>query len=95
MKKTFLSSRQELRELILELTEIAKTKSVLALPEKYYEIDDDFMKYALQSVVDGVGSLLRGLFGFCFWLWESGFCILGRGLEMVVGSIEFHWCERK
>ena len=29
-------------------------KSVLALPEKYDEIDDDFMKYALQAVVDGV-----------------------------------------
>jgi len=37
-----------------ELTEIAKTKSVSALPEKYNEIDDDFMKYALQSVVDGI-----------------------------------------
>jgi flagellar motor component MotA len=54
MEKTLLSSRQELTELILELTKIAKGKGVLSLPEKYHEIDDDFMKYALQSVVDGV-----------------------------------------
>ena len=54
MSKTILSSRKELKGLILELTESAKKKSVLSLPEKYHEIDDDFMKYALQLVVDGI-----------------------------------------
>ncbi len=54
MSKTILSSRQELKGLILELTESAKKKGVQSLPEKYHEIDDDFMKYALQLVVDGI-----------------------------------------
>ncbi len=54
MSKTILSSRQELKGLILELTESAKKKSVQSLPEKYHEIDDDFMKDALQLVVDGI-----------------------------------------
>ena len=54
MSKTILSSRQELKGLILELTESAKKKSVRSLPEKYHEIDDDFMKDALQLVVDGI-----------------------------------------
>jgi len=54
MAKTLLSSRQELKELILELTESAKKNGVLSLPDKYHKIGDDFMKHGLQLVVDGV-----------------------------------------
>ena len=53
MSVNLLSPEHEVKKLLLGLAETARARSVSALPDEYGQVDDDYMKYALQMVVDG------------------------------------------
>jgi len=53
MSVNLLSPEHEVKKLLLGLAETARARSVLALPDEYGQVGDDYMKYALQMVVDG------------------------------------------
>ncbi len=43
----------QLLEFLGSLAAQARSKGIASLPERYSEIDDDFIRYALQLIVDG------------------------------------------
>ena len=47
------ASFDELIQFVHDCAETARRLGVLAMPDKFGEIDDDFMKYAIKLVADG------------------------------------------